>query len=189
MRLRTRPDSETKSGSRIVFIPKHYPARLEKVNEIKPDRLYDRHTYGKITPNGPFHLWLGINEFMPLLTTSPSQTRAIRAEINQRFRGKTPANVLSQVVRFRNKLDRLLAKYRLNKTGVFRSPTGEKISPAIVYINSGHSYDSVVRLLLKANPNDQSYRDKFLIPFPKGKTPSDVFGLVDLAIRKIDVLL
>ena len=44
MRLRTRPDRVSSSGSRIVFIPRRYRARLEKVNEINPDGLYDRHS-------------------------------------------------------------------------------------------------------------------------------------------------
>ncbi|MEE8435604.1 MAG: hypothetical protein V3S64_12520, partial [bacterium] len=89
--------------------------------------------YGKITPNGPFQLFSGIDEFVPLLTVIPSQARRMRAIKAQKFSGKTPANVLSHVVRFRNKLNLWLAKFRLNKTKIFRSPTGETISPAIVY--------------------------------------------------------
>lgn len=145
--------------------------------------------YGKITPSGPFHLWRGIEEFVPLLMPNPTQARKIRAIKAQKFRGKTPGDVLTHLARFRRKLNRLSEKYKLRKTEIFRSPTGEKVSPAIVYINSGHVYDAVVRLLLVANPKDQSYREIFTIPYPKGKTPSDVYRLVDLAIRKINVLL
>ncbi|MEE8395152.1 MAG: hypothetical protein V3S29_03795 [bacterium] len=152
-----------------------------------PALAYEK--YGNIPPDGPFHLWLGINEFMPLLTANSSKARAIRAVKAKRFRGKTPGAVLGNVVRFRNKLNRVLAKYRLDKTREFRSPTGEKVSPSIVYINAGHVYDSVVGVLLEANPKNQTYREIFLIPYPKGKTPSDVFELVDLAIRKLDLLL
>lgn len=145
--------------------------------------------YGKITPSGPFHLWLGINKHVQSLTIGSAKARAMRAIKSRTFRGKSPGDVLRHMVRFRGKLNRMRAKLRLTNTTVFRSPSGEKVSPAIVYINSGHVYDAMVELMLNTNSRDQAYRDNFLIPLPQGKSPSDVYGLADLAIRKIDTLL
>lgn len=145
---------------------------------------YER--FGKITPNQPYDIWLDINELVPLLTPVASKYRAAKQVRAGAFSGKTPTNVLSNVEIFRARLDRIRAKYGLEKTRVYRSDTGEKVSPAIVYINSGHVFDAVVELLLKTNPKDETYRNHFFRQYPKGKTPTHVFELVDMAIRRLD---
>ncbi len=148
---------------------------------------YDK--YGKITPNQPYDIWLDITADIPLLTPNAAKSRAINRLKAKKFSGKSPADVLKALAKFRGALDRARAKVGLPKTPIYRSPSGEKVSPAIVYINSGDVLDSVVQYLLKANPGNEAYRANFAYQYPKGKTPSDVYELVDLGIRRLDLAL
>ena len=152
----------------------------------RPVHAYD--LYGKITPSEVFSLWLNINKTLLLLSKTPATLQQLEAITPMEFFEKTPGDVLKQIVVFRDKLDQLRQKEGLGKTKIFVDPSGKKVTPSVVFVNSGHVLDSITELLWKIRPDEQGYRANYHYHPIKGKTPSGPFSLADLASRRISVL-
>ncbi|MFQ5984604.1 MAG: adenylate/guanylate cyclase domain-containing protein [Alphaproteobacteria bacterium] len=147
-----------------------------------------------IGPSNVFSVWLNINAALVFaaeeLTSDPTFVAELEATSSTEFTGKVPANVLKRVVEFRNKLDLLRTKNGLEPTNVYVDPSGKEVTPALVYVNSGHVLDSLVNFVLSVLRKGDLLVGKYYKDHgPIGKKPSDVFGLVDLADRRLDQLL
>ena len=56
-------------------------------------------------------------------------------------------------------------------------------------MNAGYIMDSIVFALHTASPSrDEPLGDLYDVPAATGKTPSDVFGLVSLATRRLQLI-
>lgn len=145
-----------------------------------------------LTPSHVFSLWTNINT--ALVTTGSAVTgdddvsRRLAGMSPAAFHDKTPGNVLEQVAAFRDKLDRLKAASGLNATQVYRDPEGGEVTPSVVFLNSGHVLDSLVLLLIHSD-SKRLVGGFYARHEISGKTPSNVFGLVDLANRRMDALM
>ena len=144
-----------------------------------------------MTPSHVFGLWANINAVITGLAKSTENSaaeRQLKSLTSQTFSGKTPGDVLQQVGIFRNKLDAYGNRRNVPPTKVYRNASGNKITPSVVFLNSGHVLDSMARLMIRTDPNhliSGYYRQQQL----SGKTPSDVFGIVELANRRLDIIM
>ena len=145
-----------------------------------------------LTPSHVFATWININTSLVALGQAnakddgrTAQLKAMKPEV---FEGKKPSDVLDQVVAFRSKIDRLRLQYGLKPSPVYRDPTGGVVTPSVVFMNSGHVLDSTISLLIRLDGKHlvSRYYTRHEI---SGKSPSDVYGQVTLANRRMDALL
>ena len=147
-----------------------------------------------IAPSNVFSLWLNINAALVLVaeeaTRDPTFAAEIEAESAGQFSEKVPADTLKRVVEFRKKFDLLRIENALDPTKVYKDPSGEEVIPAVVYANSQHVLDSVLNLVVSVFDKSELLVGEYYTDHGvRGKKPSDVFSLVELANRRIDQLL
>lgn len=145
-----------------------------------------------LTPSHVFATWMNINETLVVLGDALDDKAKISAELKamepQAFSGKKPGEVLKQLTVFRDKLDRLASRHGQKATAIFKDPAGGTVTPSVVFMNSGHVLDSTVLLLSKLD-GSQLISGFFQRHAVSGKTPDGPYSLVDLANRRIDMLL
>jgi hypothetical protein len=145
-----------------------------------------------LTPSHVFSLWTNINEALVSSGTAFNDEGTLPQDIQKMspktFQGKTPGDVLNHASAFRSKLDQLRDKHALKTTPVYLDPEGGTVTPSVVFVNSGYMLDSVVLLLNRLDTEHLISRYFSRNEF-KGKKPSDVYSLVDLANRRMDALL
>lgn len=145
-----------------------------------------------LTPSNVCSLWTNINN--ALVTTGsalPNGTDIsgdLKTMTAKAFPGKKPGDVLNQVIQFREKLDRLRAKSKLKATPIYKDPQGGTVTPSVVFVNSGHVLDSVVLLLNRYNKH-QLISGFYTRHDISGKKPSDAYSLVELANRRLGVIV
>jgi hypothetical protein len=141
-----------------------------------------------LTPSHVFSLWLNINNSLIAVSGRVSGdvdlAGTLAAMKARNFSGKNPADVFGQVIIYRDRLDKVLHAQILPRTKKI-SFDGETITPSDVYLNSGHVLSAQVRWLIVKSGDGQSVSQFYTRYKVVGKTPSDVFALVDLAIRRL----
>lgn len=105
-----------------------------------------------------------------------------------RFQGKRPADVLEQVRRYRQKLDALRQHSGLDPMGRAVRTRGP-VTPSVVFLKSGQVLAAQAEWLVHSTDADLLISPFFRHHEFSSKTPSDVFGLVELANRRIDRIL
>ena len=146
-----------------------------------------------LTPSDVVMLWANTNNALVAVAhiapgggaALSSQLKALRPKF---FQNKKPGDVLGQVAIFRGKLDQLRKRIGLPATGTYKNKDG-KISPSVVFLNTGFVLDASAEVLLKISNNTVSagpYYKPFAI---EGKTPTHAFSMAELATRRIDLLL
>ncbi len=145
-----------------------------------------------LTPSQVFGLWTNINDGLlasaRVISGDSAWHDSLSAMRAQNFNGKKPAEVLDQVVKFRVKLDRLRQKSGLKPAKQFGDGDG-KVTPSVVFLNSGHVLDGLADWLIRNTGPEQLIGPLYARLDINGKTPSDAFGLVELANRRLDQLL
>lgn len=147
---------------------------------------------GKIAPDGPYRLWTSVNKVL-LEYALVSGGKGLRSQVEGlsagQFDGKTPGEVLAQTVQYRNTLERLRNRLKLSKVPVYVDPLGRAVTPGVVFVNAGHIMDATVAAFFTASDKpDESFGDLYDVPVTTGKTPSDVFALVSLATRRLQLI-
>ena len=85
-------------------------------------------------------------------------------------------------------MDLLRKRVGLPATGTYKNEGG-KITPSVVFLNTGYILDSAAEVLLKFSNNTVS-AGPYYAPFAiKGKTPTHAFSMAELATRRIDLIL
>ncbi len=144
-----------------------------------------------LKPSNVFALWDSVNRSM-LAYADAAQAPALKTKMAgmapESFSGKKPGDVLMRVGEFRQRLDLVAAKVGHPATEIFTDPSGAAVTPSVVYVNSGYVLDQLINCVITV---DQSIpvTPLYAAPTYSGKTPSDVFGLVDLAVRRMDLIL
>ncbi len=147
---------------------------------------------GKIKPAGPFRLWTAINKVLPEYASSKGG-KDLRSRIDGmsagRFKGRNPGDVMAQTEIFRAILENIRGQLKLPEIKTYKDPLGRKITPAVVFLNAGHVLDSLVETLYISSKKSQDALGWFYdVPHVAGKTPSDVFGMVHLATRRLQLI-
>ncbi len=147
---------------------------------------------GKISPNGPYRIWSAVNKVL-LDYASLKGGEELKSQVKDlnagRFYGKTPTDVLIQAAEFRDALERILDRLQLPKVEIYEDPLGRQVTPGVVFVNAGHIMDAVVSVVHSASDHhDEPLGALYDVPVATGKTPSDVFGLVYLATRRLQLI-
>lgn len=145
-----------------------------------------------LTADHVYSLWTNINSSLlavaDSLATIPALRDQLMAVTPRRFKGKAPADVLERVNAYRLKLDRLrglgvLGPIKLYNHGDF------PVTPRIIYVNSGHVLNGQIELLVNRTPPDLLISPFYVQYEFSGKRPDDNFTLIDLADRRLDLIL
>ena len=153
-----------------------------------------------LTPSDVFGLWTNVNKV--LLAYAKQQKPDLSVEQSllklqaQKFSNKEPKDVLVQVHAFSNSLEgfrhgeasfpgedlltkELIFLFRDEKT---------QVTPSLVFLNSSHVLKELVTIISR-DANTTGMISRFFENHKfENKTPSDVFGLVDLAHRRLRLL-
>ena len=148
---------------------------------------------GPITPDHPYQIWTAINDVVlkyALMKGGDELKSRVAGVYAGQSDGKTPGDVMTQTDEFRVVLEKLLGQLKLAKVQVFKDPLGRKVTPGVVYVNAAYIMDSIIFALHTASPSqDKPLGDLYDVPLATGNTPSDVFGLVSLATRRLQLIL
>lgn len=148
---------------------------------------------GKITPDGPFRLWTAMNNVIPeyamLVGGKELKAKVLKLSVSS-FTGKSPGNVMEQTESARALLNRLAVKYKLPKAARYTDPLGRAVTPAVVFLNAGNLLDTLVESYFVASDKSELGLGRFYtVPEFTGKKPNDVYGLVELATRRLEVIV
>jgi len=148
---------------------------------------------GKISPNGPYRLWIAINNVLPEYALSKGG-RELKSRVEGlsafEFEGKTPGDVLAQAKEYRATLDRLRVKFKLATVKTYKDPLGRAVTPGVVFVNAGHIMDATAHAFhaTSKEPDTVILGGFYDVPVVTGKSPSHVFGLVELATRRLRLI-
>ena len=154
-----------------------------------------------LTPSQVFGLWTNINSAVLTHARNLSDDEAwLRqlAELEARkFSGKTPKDVLGQVKLFEARFSKLVVGIRrhMEKTNFAKEVTfllrddSSVVTPSLVFLNSGRVLVQIVHAVVITSDGKQPISPFFAEHDFKGKVPIDVYGLVDLALRRLDEIL
>ena len=144
-----------------------------------------------LTPRHVFSLWTNINNALiasARIVSNDAVTESVATMGPKVFIGKVPADVLERARAVREKLDSLRRNSGLKQTVLSDSNEG-RITPSDVYLNSGNVLDGLVGWLIHGTGPDLLASRFYVRHKFSAKTPSDVFGLVDLANRRLEMIL
>lgn len=146
-----------------------------------------------MTPSNVFVLWANVNNALITVAGTSSGfaegSAGIATMTANRFEGKTPGDVLKKVAAFRQKLDLLRQKSGLKPIEFNAFEAGDTVTPSMVFLDSGHALDGVVEWIVRNTTKDQLISPFYARLDVSGKTPSDAFAMVDLAVRRIGRIL
>ncbi len=145
-----------------------------------------------LTPSHVYGLWTNINhaiiDLARVLLDDDARIRELEAMKPKVFSGKAPADVLKIVAVFRAKLNLRRHESELGRTTRLRI-IGSEVTPSVVFLSSGHVLDSTVELLVQHTGPNHLISQYYVPRSFSGKRPDNVFGLVDLANRRMQLLL
>ncbi|MBT4939002.1 MAG: hypothetical protein HON14_07720 [Rhodospirillaceae bacterium] len=154
-----------------------------------------------LTPNQVYNIWTNINKALLVFAKQQSRFATFQPQFNSlkvsKFSNKKPIDVLARVEEFSKKFhaftgrkDFLPGEGLLTKEVVFQHRENNAVvTPSVIYLSSANLLVKFVSEIEKQiGPND------LISPFFanrefSAKEPSDVFGLVDLADRRMDLLI
>ncbi len=176
-------------GSLCSLLLLSAPVQASENKAIATDEIVK---LGKITPNGPYRLWSAINKVLPDYAALAGGA-ALRAQIEGMAvadaSGKNPGHVLAQTAAFRDLLEAMRNELKLAKVEVYKDPLGRAVTPAVVFVNAGFNMDALVEAYHVALNKPAAEHGKFYdVPVASGKTPSDVYALVELATRRLALI-
>ncbi len=145
-----------------------------------------------LTPSHVVGLWTNINNC--LLTVS--QTVVKDDDLTEKLKDMTPgsqtdkkpSDVLGQVRLFSDKVDTIRRKANLKPAKRYKN-IDDKITPSVVFLNTGHVLDGVVDWLVGQTDASTLVSPFYELQNITGKTPSDAYAMVELANRRLDALM
>lgn len=145
-----------------------------------------------MTPNHVYSLWTNINEGLlavaEIASGDATWDREVSSLDRRSFTGKVPADVLREAAEFRDRLNQLRERARMPPATAFRE-TGTVVTPSDVFVNSGYMLDGVVDWIIEMTPPQRLISGFYLLDTFDGKGPGDVYSLVELAVRRLDLVL
>jgi len=145
-----------------------------------------------LTPSQVYSTWTNINAALVALARTMPGTAEWHAEIAnmhvRAFTGKSPHDVFTKVNEFEIRAHKGWAHGETMQEWKIR-PVDQGVTPSIVFLSSGHILGGVVSRLIDRSPRSQLVSQFFTRHSFSEKKPSDVFSLVDLALRRLDRIL
>lgn len=154
-----------------------------------------------LTPSHVYSLWLNINRslviFAKLAPVGEAEFQKIKDMQPAAFKGKKPADVYALAEQVQEKLRGYIPwvsevpKWLVEYEKVSPNGVSEKaeITPSAVFLISMKLLNGLVNMVIDNTGWEQPVRDLYVPVIHPGKEPSDVYGLVDLALRRIELIL
>ncbi|MHA1598613.1 MAG: hypothetical protein ACTSV1_07810, partial [Alphaproteobacteria bacterium] len=145
-----------------------------------------------LTPSHVYSLWTNINQTVMTFVRIDVQEPALRNEIDameaEEFSGKSPGDVLALASEVEGLWDALRISSDLAPTRqIFISDSST--TPSDVYLESSRILGAAVEWIIMNTDADHLVSGHFVRHEFTGKTPSDVYGLVDLAYRRMHTVI
>ncbi len=156
-----------------------------------------------LTPSHAFSIWLDINRSLLAYAKIVSGDEKKQAELEamqpQIFKGKVPADVYGLAEKVTARLQGhihiptdtpdWLIEHEHEQILVSHKPVNLRITPSAVFLISTHLLNGIVDVVVRHTGWEQSVSDLYAAEQHFDKTPSDVFGLTDLALRRLEIIL
>lgn len=154
-----------------------------------------------LTPSRVFGLWTNINDTLLGYARNLSDDEVWLRHLSEleprKFSGKTPKDVLERVKLFEAKCFKLAADIcpHAEKTNFAKEVTfllrddNSVVTPSLVFLHSGRVLSKMVHTFAVSSDGRQPISPFFTEHGFKEKVPSDVYGLVLLALRRLDEIL
>lgn len=146
----------------------------------------------RLTPGHVYSTWSNLNDCLLAIGREQSHDETVSDQLASMeptvYAGKKPADVLARVGEFQVGLNRLRASWNLSSLPQIPQDY-ERVTPREVYLNSGTVTDALVEILILLSGPEQQVSPFYAHNEFDGMSPSDVFGLVDLAVRRLEIIL
>lgn len=146
-----------------------------------------------LTPSHVYGLWTNINDGIVMLGRSrlqdPAAVRRLESMLPRRFEDKIPGDVLKAAAVVRGELATLRRASGLEPPKAIVVGHDDDVTPSLVFLNSGHVLDGIADLIVREAGQRQPISPLYRVVEFVGKEPSDVFGMVDLAARRLAIIV
>ncbi|MCW9033123.1 MAG: hypothetical protein OQJ97_02810 [Rhodospirillales bacterium] len=151
-----------------------------------------------LTPSDVYGLWTNVNS--ALISFSKQQNidkqQRITALPLKTFNNKKPKDVLARVAKFRTKLIELPFSTKGRTEGLLTKELSfllrdsqALVTPSLVFLHSGQVLVETVTVLSHNSHGKSPIGSFFIFEKFREKTPSNVYGQVDLAHRRLELIL
>lgn len=145
-----------------------------------------------LTPSHVFALWTNVNTCLLTIAAQQKNGEALVENLKdlevQSFAGKQPSDVLLALEKIRNRINSVRVRAGMAPVAVYLDQA-EVVTPSTVFLNSGYILDGLADIVAHKGDATSLVTSCYETQHVIGKTPSDVFGLVDLAMRRAGVML
>lgn len=155
-----------------------------------------------LTPSTVYGMWENINRALLVYakerSTNDTWLRSLKSMPRDNFSGKAPASVLEKVTQFNTKLNELRGGKQTHLeelllegdlSNLLTANKDDLATPSLVYMHSGQVLINIVEEIVHNSPTKINISPFFDVDAFYGKTPSDVFSLVDLGLQYLDEIL
>ena len=154
-----------------------------------------------LTPSHVYSLWHGINQSLLIYSQIISKDEdgfvKLKAMQPKAFENKIPADVYSHAEKVTSRLRGFISistdvpgwLIEFEQISPLTDTKDEEITPSAVFLISTQILNSIVDVVVDNTDWEQPVSDLYAIDLRTDKAPSDVFGLVDLALRRTGIIL
>lgn len=145
--------------------------------------------YGKVTPTDVYQIGAALKQFAHDIvkkTTGKAARKSLLSLTQNKVSGKKPSDAVQAVYALHDQVNVLRKQKGLKRIGRYVRKDG-KVTPAVVYINAGLALDGLAGVSLRID-STKNYGDLYEVPDASGKSPSDVFAIMNLSSRILSAL-
>ena len=145
-----------------------------------------------LTPSNVVGLWTNVNNALLATARVVSNDQTFLKKIDSMspssFEGKKPGDVLKRVTEFRATLNKLRQGFGLKEADSNVRFDGT-VTPSVVFLNTGEVLNGLVDWIIRNTTKQQLVSQFYADHKITGKTPSDAFSMVDLAVRRLEQII
>ena len=145
--------------------------------------------YGKVVPTDVYRIGIAIKQFARDIvkrTADKAARNTLLSLTANKVSGKKPSDAVQAVYALHDQVNVLRKQKGLKRIGRYARNDG-KVTPAIVYINAGLALDGLAEISQQID-STKNYGDLFEAPELSGKSPSDVYAIMNLSYRILAAL-
>lgn len=150
---------------------------------------YSSH-YGVVTPTQVYTILESVNR--ALVFYSKNHKRSVVSKVKtlkqSKITGKSPEHVFIKLTSLSNAMDKLSRRKQVKAMPRVTKAKAKAI-PAEVFIQAGHNLDALIKYMSKVDPGKTWGQFYDLNSNISAKTPSDVYAIADLALRRLELIL
>lgn len=158
-------------------------------NGSKKSFGYSDH-YGVVTPSQVYGLLQDYEKVFTYYVNNHKKglaTQVKRLDLKS-VSGKTPGDAFKKLAHLSDVIDTLSASVQLPPMDRVKKEKA-KVIPAEVFLQAGNCLDAFVAYMDKLEPNKHWGNFYVEREYKKGKSPSDVYALADLSVRRLALVM